>query len=81
VQCVTEIFFKNIFIVLIIVGKWPRIKRPLRGLKTVFIYSNPVGAFDKVVVNLGRRFAMQRNFMQYILRFYLIPTDLESGMN
>lgn len=80
-QCITEIFFKKIFIVLIIVRKWLRMKKALRGLKTVFMCSNPVGAFDKIVVNLGRRFAMDRNFMQYILRFYLIPTDLESSMN
>ena len=59
---------------LIIVGKWPRMKR---ALKTVFMCSNPVGAFDKVVVNLGRLYAMGRKVMQYILRFYLIPTDLE----
>lgn len=80
-QCVTEIFFKKIFIVLIIVGKWPRMKRALRGLKTVFVCSNHVGAFDKVMVNLGKRFAMDRNFMQYILLFYLIATDLESSTN
>jgi len=80
-HCVTEIFFKKIFIVLIIVGKCPRMKRALMGLKTVFICSNPVGAFDKVVVNLGRRYAMDRNFMQWTLRFCLIRTDLESGMN
>jgi len=64
--CVTEIFFKKIFIVLIIVGKWPRMKRALRGLKTVFMCSNPVGVFDKVMVNIGRRFAMDRNFIQYV---------------
>jgi hypothetical protein len=80
-QCVAEIFFKKIFIVLIIVGKWPRMKRALMDLKTVFMCSNPVGAFDKVVINLGRRYAMDRNYMQWTLRFYLIRTDVESGMN
>jgi len=39
-------------------------KQALRGLKTVFMCSNPLGAFDKGVVNLGRRFAMDLNLMQ-----------------
>lgn len=56
-------------------------KQALRGLKTVFMCSNPLGAFDKGVVNLGRRFAMDLNLMQQILRFCLIPTDVESSMN